>query len=253
MMKTMLDTQILIQGISNQRIIGSKEYCISTVAASEFLQLSCVNYNSAKYYIPKLSGFKHRGLLYQTSQRSVKNLRRFKHHTDSMKMDFANDCPTLVYFSLNALVNAITNRDVDLFRAAIEPYSSRTKKRHLLKRFYYLLDLEIECLPLGDEAIKSSYMLLGEFISKYTAKPNFRNTMNDILILASAYSIRTKLITEDKLLNTLAERLYGGKILTIKDDISELDFSISQTILANNNRGSKGYVNNSWAYKIRNT
>lgn len=93
--------------------------------------------------------------------------------------------------------------------------------------------------------------LLQEFRKEHNLKENFRNSFNDMLILASAIDTSALLITEDSLLNKFAAKQFAGAYQR-QDGIATIDFSQDSPATKRNSRESKGYINKSWQVSFRN-
>lgn len=88
-----------------------------------------------------------------------------------------------------------------------------------------------------------------ELEEKYNFKSDIKNSINDLLILSTAYLNGKSLYTEDKLLKVfVAEKLSGT--ITKKDDGVILDFSSEEDLQRRISKESKGYINRGWSYSI---
>ncbi len=74
----------------------------------------------------------------------------------------------------------------------------KKKQKYLLKRFNYLCEMDCYCLPLTKTISTIAMSAMSAFLSKYTSKENPRNTVSDILVLATAADKQLTLETRDK-------------------------------------------------------
>ncbi len=166
----------------------------------------------------------------------------FKNRTDRMLLDFNNEYPTVVEYSHRALANVINTRRWDLLRALV-PAVDRAKRRGLRTRIDFLEAHEVHCTSLAPPSAELALSLLASFRQSYELKRRFRNSLNDLLVLAVAATSNTRLQTTDKVLaefaaSNLAATIAQGETLSI-------DFS-GPPVARKVSRGIKGYVNNSW-------
>ncbi|WP_454876051.1 type II toxin-antitoxin system VapC family toxin [Pseudomonas farris] len=239
--KMFLDTQILIGAIQNQkpRVQNSS---ISSIVASEFLGTLGADPINANYYIP-IIGQRH--MIMTFPNRTLRRSHPFsKHHTDSVKMEFGGLHPTIIHFGNYAISEIINSRSSALFDNVIS-HLTKEKRKTTKKKFSFLLDQNIECIPFTNSAIVIAQQLLNSLKEAQAPKQNFRNSWNDLLIAATAIESAAHLYTNDKLLiRQIAEHM---KAITIKNENSLLiDFSAKESQSNRLTRESKGYINQGW-------
>ncbi|MEH2242710.1 hypothetical protein [Nostoc sp.] len=105
------------------------------------------------------------------------------------------------------------------------------------------------CYSLTKSSVKQALSLFSEFTSEHNCKDNVRNTVNDILILATAIDKEKKFLTDDNLLNRFAAEYYEAPIHEDKDKLL-IDFS-EKVVEKRKNQESKGYINRGWSYAVR--
>ena len=93
--------------------------------------------------------------------------------------------------------------------------------------------------------------LLQEFSKQHNLKANFRNSLNDILILSSAIDSSATLMTEDNLLNKFAVQQYSGSY-DKRSDLVAINFDKISGSPPRKNLESKGYINRGWQVRFRN-
>lgn len=125
----------------------------------------------------------------------------------------------------------------------------KQKQKYLLKRLKYILDNGYYCYSLTKSAVEQGLNLFSEFTSEHNCKDNVRNTVNDILILATAIDREKKFLTHDNLLNRFAAEYYEAPIHEDKDELL-IDFS-EKVVEKRKNKESKGYINRGWCYAVR--
>ena len=132
-------------------------------------------------------------------------------------------------------------------------FFSKENYKDIKAKFNFILEHNLNCLPIETKDIELGYILLELFIKKHSIKEDFRNSWNDILILSKSINTIAKLITKDKLLNNFAAGLCNAKIISIEVNDIEIDFSKSEIIENDYTKfESKGYINKGWQYKVIN-
>ena len=91
----------------------------------------------------------------------------------------------IIEYNNISIANLINEGLIDLMSSAINHMEKETKKT-LKRRFRFLVENNIKCVPLKHSDIECGFRLLSIFKEKHNTKRNFRNTWNDILILSSA-------------------------------------------------------------------
>jgi len=240
----LIDTNVLsyvYNKTNNYELSIDNEY-ISSVVASEFLLMQ-----KKDYYIPNIGNIAKNPYLSKFTK--VEHLPN-KHSTDSILFDFNQLHDSFCHYSNFAISDLINNQNIILYDKIME-FQDKTDRKELKKKIRFIIDNNIKCEPILDEDIKEGYLILEKFIDKYSTKGNFRNTWNDILILSKSINKGLLLITEDKLLNKIAMEFYNA-IVTKNNDFVNLTFNTIEEPIRKINKESKGYINKSWEYKIRN-
>lgn len=245
-----LDTQIISYAFKNAYDSEIRNQSISSITAKEFLLVQCSERTKANYYIPMPKKFHLSGL----SESSARVLRRDhpfgKGSTDQIIIDFGHDYPPLIEFGNFALAETINLKANQVFKASIQ-FLEKEKRKMLIDRFKFLTQKNISCLPLNQKTVELGLDLFREFISRYNVKENFKNTINDIFILATAITSSSTLITKDSLLNRFATEYFNA---TLKENSGFLliDFGKEKILESRKNTDSKGYINSGWRVQTRN-
>jgi hypothetical protein len=164
-------------------------------------------------------------------------------------MEFGREHEPIVEYSNLALANIINNKRLSVFCACIEQLDKK-KQKMLRTRCEFLLDNELSCVPLNKEILERSYLLLQEFSSQHNVKEDFRNSWNDLLILATALTQKANLFSKDKELNNFMEdRGYAVPIRRVNEFVN-LSFSKVDAPIQRVSRESKGYINRGWRAKF---
>lgn len=220
---------------------------ISSIVASEFLLLQGSNFKKANYYVPThhrylplfSSALPYDGFIH------VKRSRPFKKElTDSVVMEFGREHEPIIEYSNLALANVINNKLIGAFRASIE-HLDKEKQKILKKRCQFLLDNELKCIPLNTEILNRSFLLLQEFMEHQNVKQNFRNSWNDMLILATALFSGVNLVTKDNELNRFAAQRHALSF-TYDNPFLYMSFGTAEISTRQLSRESKGYINRGW-------
>ncbi len=172
-----------------------------------------------------------------------------KRATDSLIIDFCNDFPTVVEYGSFAIADVINSGDEQRYATTIQTLSKKTQKK-LRDRMAFLLASRVYCTPLKESSIQVGLRLLSEFTRNNNLKDNFRNSLNDILILAVALEEGAHLITEDSVLNRFAAQTSGIPVKLVGQNL-ELDFSATEESTRRVQRESKGFVNRRWSVMER--
>jgi len=223
---------------------------ITSISALEFLKNIDKDYNNrAKYYIPLPNNIIHKATFLERKS-GARNRPYNKRLTDGIKFSFNQSFDDFIIYNNLAIEEVINTQNYDIFKSSIE-FLPKELYKEIKDKFKFLLDSELLCLSIDSQDIELSYFLLDLFLSKNTIKEDFKNSWNDILILAKTINIKSKLITEDKLLNRFASEILKGKISSLDNNEIEIDFTTEESTQQRNKLESKGYINRGWDYKIR--
>ena len=244
-MNMMVDTQILsyrFKGIDKD--IHSKTWAISSITANEFLETQPKDSKKPDYYIIHPARYPH---LFDILD--AKCAKMGEHRTDQVIIDFGNQFPAYREFGNEAISEIINQKKFETYKLSISHFPKQ-KQKDRLKKLMYILDNDYQCYSLTKSALEEGLSLFSQFTSKHNCKANIRNTVNDILILATAIDRKKILLTHDKLLNRFAAEYYEVPIEQDKNELL-IDFS-KKAVDQSKNRESKGYINSGWSYAVRN-
>jgi len=241
----MVDTQILsyrFKGIDKD--IHSKSWAISSITANEFLETQPKDSKKPDYYIIHPARYPHLFNLLD-----AKCAKMGEHRTDQVIIDFGNQFPAYREFGNEAISEIINQKKNETYKLSISHFPKQ-KQKDRLKKLMYILDNDYQCYSLTKSALEEGLSLFSQFTSKHNCKANIRNTVNDILILATAIDRKKDFLTHDKLLNRFAAEYYE---VPIEQDKNELLINFSKKAVdQSKNRESKGYINSGWSYAVRN-
>ena len=136
-----------------------------------------------------------------------------RHTTDRIVMDFGGQFPAIIEYGNLAVSEVINERANDVFPAAIDSLE-KDQRQLLRRRFSFIQDAELWCRPVSREGVWLAYRLLDEFIKHHNVKKNFRNTWNDLLILATAMEASGHLTTKDSELSRFVSESRAGRLLS---------------------------------------
>lgn len=205
---TVYDTQAVSYALKGVRDVSISNALIASATAQELLLMQSGDLTKNNYYIPfRLKSMHPDGQILKALRKLSAGPDRHSRgrvRTDRLVLDFGHDYPTVVEWSHRAIAAAINARSVELFKAFS---SSLEKSKHqtVCTRFQFLVANQVQCIPLTQRTATVGLQLLGEFAQKYKLKANFRNSLNDMLVLAVAIDQASHLITYDKLLAGFAE------------------------------------------------
>lgn len=181
-MTRFIDTNVASKIRKGHLSISVKGASISSVAVSELLLIYNGGRTTANYYVPVLSSTH-----LMSSLGSSKRDHSFpKRLTDRIVFDFGNDFKSLVEFGSNAITKIVNEKNIDILRQSTA-FLEKGQQRVIRENFDFLLENEIYCVSLAPTIVEEAYRLLWRFRnSGHNLKAAFRNSWNDILILATA-------------------------------------------------------------------
>ncbi|MCK6479112.1 MAG: hypothetical protein L6R43_02860 [Planctomycetes bacterium] len=243
-----VDTQILIAaflGGASPRPAGS---ALSSVVAKEFLHSYTSDPAADRYYVPTSPGWAYAAHRWPRRFDPARSNHPFARRvTDQLILYFGSAFPTIREFGSFAYARVINDRDERSLSLALSHLSKRQRSA-TLSRFSYLCDHDMLCVPLRATTATIAQQLLLHFVEKYAPKRNFRNTLNDILILATAIEAGASLRTEDSVLSRFAASEFAGNSRS-EGAWLRIDFSPQSATRPKGQRESKGFVNRGW--KVR--
>ncbi|HEV2606202.1 MAG TPA: hypothetical protein VGU24_21345 [Microvirga sp.] len=234
----MIDTQILSYAFkgAGPPITGAR---IATVVANEFLEVydagSTTNF---RYYIRYLSTSRGSAVSEAPSTRKPKANER-------LLFDFGTDYPALVEHGPRATAAIINDRNEPAYAAIVSSLEKETQKK-LKRRFTFLCAEVSECVALSKETAELGAQLLDLYTQQETLKRSFRNSVNDMMILATALSCREVFHTQDGPLARFVARLKGASVTPTGPRTIAVDFSRAAPMSRGVLRESKGYIHRGW-------
>ncbi|MFW1485910.1 hypothetical protein ACEV9X_02995 [Vibrio parahaemolyticus] len=227
---------------------------ISSVTASEFLLFHTRENSKADYYVlnPIQFGGKHMPPQLAQSHGDIKNAKWAKmgsKRTDSVIIDLKQDFDSYRMFGNEAITEIINNKSMHFFQISIA-HLDKNKQKMLKKKMEFLLDNNVICHALNSEDCESGMTLLSEFMKNIQVKDNIKNTVNDLLILATAMNKGVELNTEDKVLGRFASNHYKAKVTEHHDSLV-ISFPTKEETHKIIKAESKGYINRGWQVSMR--
>lgn len=233
---------------------------ISSITAAEFLLIQSAQHNKANYYpiLPARLGHStapNAPRALAPNSRSLFDSRRHtaqgKRRTDQLILDLGPSVPTYIEFGSIAITQLINDRHESLFMASIA-HLSKLEQKKLSARFRFLLEQSVFCVAVTPPIAAIGLNLLGQFLDRYQPKENKRNTVNDVLVLATAIQHSSELLTEDKLLSRFAAEVVEAPVVA-QGELLKVDFSQPSVNDRRSSLESKGYVNRGWQVLERRT
>ena len=245
-----LDTQIVSYAFKGASAVSVADGCISSVVANEFLEAHSKIATSAIYYIPTYWRYGEQvGDLGPPMSGGVGRRGFSKRSTDRLALYFGQDYPTVIEYGSVAVSRVINAKALEVLRRAIAPLDKR-KQRRVIQRFEFLCDQGVTSVPLQPAAGRLGQTLLHRFSQKYSLKKDFRNSLNDILIVASAIHGGGELLTRDSLLVRFCAD--AGLLKTHgQDEWIRCESTRNSVGRRSTRRESKGYVNRGWFVRLR--
>jgi len=247
---TLVDTQVLsyyFKGFGDD--IRDDKLTISSITANEFLLAQSTETNEPDYYVLDPARYVK---IYAIPEhyKNPKWIKMGKRRTDQIIIDFGNQFLPYREFGSKAISGVINKKLLSLYALSIS-HLQKQKQKYLMKRLEYITNKSYYCYPLNKLIIDRGLYLFSRFINEYNCKGNIHNTVNDILILATAITHKTKFLTYDKLLNRFASEYYNIPIYNEEDKLL-IDFSSHKSLEKSKNEESKGYINRGWSYSFYN-
>lgn len=249
----LLDTQVISYALKGRQGLSVTGKAISAITANEFLLVQSENPAQAHYYIPLLSKLhfpESTDGVTPTSTRMRRDHPFSKIITDRVTFEFGNEFPTIMEYGNLAIAMLINKRISSLFYEATK-FLDKTKRKTIRKRFDFLLENEITCFPLSKSSIVTGMDLLQRFRSQHNLKANFRNSLNDILVFATAINVSAKLVTYDALLGEFVAKHFLANS-SRQEDLITVNFQEAIRTASRRSRESKGYINKGWQVSYRN-
>jgi predicted nucleic acid-binding protein len=251
-----LDTQIISYAVKgNLKESLPADFAITSTVAHEFLRVRDKRTGAARYYTPLPHGMLPDARANYAAGQRIHGGRRpsnrplFKRVTDKVLMDFNNEYPSVVEYGHAGIAHLINTANRTIFAESITHLPKRERKR-LICNFEFLADHASECIPLDVEAVSSAFRYLKELEAKgVSLKADFRNSLNDMLILATADIRGAGLRTMDGLLAQFA-RECGVVEVESRGGIYDLTPKRQENEGRKTLRESKGYRNTAWRYAI---
>lgn len=245
------DTQIISYYFKGSASIPDGPIRISSITAAEFLLIQSQAHNKANYYPILPARLRHSGVgvaaedgLLRMEFDSRKHAALGKRRTDQLILNFGPSVPTYVEFGSIAITQLINERHEQLYCSSIAHLEKDIQKK-LRERYRFLVDIGITCIAVTPDVATVAMNLLAQFLDRYQPKQNNRNTVNDVLVLATAIEGESLIKTEDSLLRRFAAEVMGTAPLESSDHLV-IDFSKPDAGQRRKPLESKGYVNRGW-------
>lgn len=234
----MIDTQILSYAYKGRGSAVSSVR-ISSVAAHEFLEVSDPDSTTRfRYYIKYLSG-RHLGAP------AVSPSHWKGGAIERLVLDFGGDYPQLIEFNSRATAAIINDRNGLAFAHILSSLDKALQKK-LRPRFTFLCKHICECVPLAPQTAEIGIQLLWDFVQHHNVKTNFRNSVNDMMILATAIAGHEQLLTDDNPLARFAAAQQQAPLREVGQGLIEIDFERRIEVGQSHSNESKGYINRGW-------
>ncbi|MEU8271604.1 hypothetical protein AB0B89_31155 [Sphaerisporangium sp. NPDC049002] len=238
-----LDTQIISYALKGKIDVPAVEgRLIASATAHELLRTWDKEEGDVAYYIPVPSI----GIRELASSRPKHHPPR-KQSTDLLPLYLGENELSVVEYGHLAISLLINSQEVDLLL-----YCTRHLDKHrrdvALRYFEFLTQHSIRCIAATSKVVPDVVELFRKFRARFSPKGDFRNTLNDILVLATALNVGAPLLTRDGVLNRFASEYYGTPLIAMADYV-KIDFGHTSA-RRRISRDSKGYINRPWRSKL---
>jgi hypothetical protein len=220
------DTQLLSAAFRLNGGLDIRDAVTSSVSLGELFGMyyteprSRRTYQDVKLFIPNFKSIMPEPL------RGSWHPRVFKRSSGRIEFYFRDEYPTVFEYNSLGLAAAVNNACFDAISLAIEPLSRREKQR-IRSIWSFLVDNRVSCKPLGASIASQAMNLVSFAGARYTFKPNFRNSLNDLIVFATALQHCLEVTTADKLLARIVAE-YAGVSTVETDDVVRLSFAGAQ-------------------------
>lgn len=253
-MEALIDTQVLSAQFKGMDGALLKNGSISSITANEFLWVYKADSSKPDYYVlhPSYFGAKHIGDVLSFPTDHVQNKKWAKMgamRTDQLIIDFNNEFPAYMEYGLEAIAVIINEPRLDIFNLSIL-HIDKKKRRYLKERMEFLVASGYSCVPPNPAITSTSMDLFRKFSAEHNCKANLRNSINDLIILATAIENDSVLVSKDSLLNRFAAKERGATVKEV-GNVLEVDFSTPQCAEEKKKSESKGYINRGWSCSVR--
>jgi len=253
------DTQIISYAIKDRWPEGIKPQdisrgSISSVTAHELLRVRLSDTaNRPRYYlygplVPELVG--DNATLRKYDREHKRLSLGAKRRTDQVILDFGADFPVVVEYGHLMIGWLLKHKRLDAYARRVA-HLDKQERAELIGTFSYLMENDLRCLSLDSATAQIGIDLLHRYAMSggNNLKANFRNSLNDMLILATSMNSGMSLLTEDRALLRFAAHTLSLPFSN-KGELVELGTSSSaKPALV---RESKGYINRPWEAYARN-
>jgi hypothetical protein len=147
---------------------------------------------------------------------------------------------TVLYCGMSALADIINDHDRARFQVAINRLTPRRRLR-LLHKLDFVMQANMSCDALTEEDTELALGLMKRFVETNSPKEDIRNTLNDMLVLASSINHGLVLRTDDTLLDDFARKQLNAKSTPHGDNLVDLRTPKEECI--RKNAGTRGFVN----------
>ncbi|MEV6543397.1 hypothetical protein [Streptomyces sp. NPDC051665] len=245
---TILDTQVVSYMIKGHLTGPNPESeAITSTVAHELLRMRDKLSGNPRYFLPGHGRQAEYAMLPAIAAAHPANRPVFRRRADRISIDFNGELPSVQEYSHLGISLAINRRDARVFRAAIRHLSKEERKK-LEATFDFLITTGLHCIPLDDGGIQTGLAQLESFTTTGgNAKKDFRNTLNDMLILGVALRHNYPIHTLDKELTRIASPHFHTK--TTDGFLFNLEPRQGIEEARKISRESRGYINRGWRYR----
>ncbi|MER5964196.1 hypothetical protein [Streptomyces sp. NPDC002057] len=255
-MQLIVDTQIIsyaIKGALKESL--PSDFSITSTIAQELLRVRDIPKGGARYFTPPPQGLSPEHRDRYLSGRAIHGTDRptdrplFKNSTDRVMMDFNNEYPSLIEYGHAGISWLIKTANRKVYEESIR-HLPKGERKTLIHNFEFLVNCKVNCIPVNTESVSGAFSLLRRATDDgVTFKSDFRNSLNDMLILATARCEGATIRTDDKLLAQFAKGS-GLSEVANQGELYDLTFPVPGRGRQRTSRESKGYRNTGWRFAI---
>ncbi len=246
----MLDTQIVSQMIKSRSRPSDGDRICSTVLKELVGAYKIGDLRRDSFYVPFYSPEIQEIHMRSGIRKDILKRGPQKHHCDKVIVSFGGRFPDLVEYGNRSIAAALNSGNISALKWSIEKLS-KFKSRTALSCFDYLIQHGVTCIAATESDFDRAADALFDFSQEYSLKDNFRNSFNDLLILACAERQQEDLQTKDSLLSRFFASRNSNRVSENGSNIV-VHFAGSALGRSGGRSESKGYINRGWRIAVEN-
>ena len=171
-----------------------------------------------------------------------------KQYSDRVVFDFGHEFPPIILYNNASFADMINKRGRKLLEECLG-HLRRAQRREVVKKYDFLVEAGVRCVPLTRKDVRIGFSLLDAFVRNHNLKRDFRNSWNDLLILAAVINAGSVLVTRDNELSRFGANQNRAEIRRTPPFV-ELEFPAPSARAERLRLESKGYSDRGWRVRF---